>query len=77
MKIWVYSIDWRTRAVNILAEVVNEAEANKKIASFMLSMSDEDRVEFVRFHTLASTAVSREMEEASLRFCHKGEKVAG
>jgi hypothetical protein len=76
MKFWVYTIDWRTRAVNIIAEVVNEAEANKQIAKFLVELSAEDREEFLRFHTITSTTVSHEMKEAALRFCRKGEKVA-
>lgn len=67
MKFWVYTIDWRSRAVNIIGEVTNEAAANKLIEE----RKDQDG----KFFTSAWTPVSPEMDNSAQQFRRLGGKV--
>lgn len=76
MKYWVYLIDWRTRAVSIVAEVGSEAEGDLAIAKMFAEADPARRDELAKYFTAAVTLASAEMEEFSEKFVRKGERVA-
>lgn len=64
MKFWVYSIDWRYAAVEILAERTSESLANEFAAGYIASLPVAERDDFVTFKTLGVTPITPEIEAA-------------
>ncbi len=72
MKFWVYSIDWRSMAVMVVAECKNEREADIAHAKHIAEMSPEQLVDMAQFKTIATTAVSPEMVSDGEQFNRLG-----
>lgn len=64
MKFWVYSIDWRTAAVEILAERTSESLANEFSAGYIASLPVAERDDFVTFKTIGITPITPVIEAA-------------
>lgn len=64
MKFWVYAIDWRTAAVEILAERASESLANDFAAGYIVSLPVAERDDFVAFKTIGITPITQEIEAA-------------
>ena len=64
MKFWVYSIDWRTAAVEILAEMASESLANEFAAGYIASLPVAERDDFVTFSTIGITPITPVIEAA-------------
>lgn len=76
MKFWVYTIDWRTRAVSIVAEVGSEFDGSLAIRDMFGAASPERRDELTRYFTAAVTPLCADMEVFAQKFVLRGEEVA-
>ena len=68
MKIWVYQIDWRSMAIEVLFECKNTAEAERLHGQYLKGLTDEQLVDMTQFKTIGTTAVSAEMQSAAQQF---------
>ena len=68
MKFWVYAIDWRTMAIEIIREHGTKSEAEIAEAKYMAIMPKAELDDFVAFKTLNTTTVSNEMQVAVEEF---------
>ena len=76
MKFWLYQIDWRSLAVEVLAECNTEREAIAKHEHHIASLSKEQLLETVNYKTVARTPVSAEMEASREQFLRVNGRVA-
>lgn len=75
MKFWIYCIDWKSLAVEVIARCNSEREADAAYDAHIAQMTNEQRLEMVHFRTLAKTTASPEMEEALQQFLRIGGRV--
>lgn len=68
MRFWVYSIDWRSLAVNILAECASEQAGEAWITQYIESRTDEQRLDIAEYSTLGITPASPQMQFAVEQF---------
>ena len=68
MKFWVYSIDWRSMAIEIIAEATTEHAADIEHARHIASLTKSQLMEMAEFKTIAKTAVSPQMSAAVEQF---------
>lgn len=76
MKFWVYAIDWRSMAIEIISEHGSEREAEIAHAKYMAIMPKAELDDFVAFKTLNTTPVSNDMRAAVEQFKRLNGKVA-
>ena len=70
MKFWVYAIDWRSMAIEILAERPNVSLANAVAEGYIASLPVAERDDFVTFKTIGVTPVTPEIR-AIAQQCHR------
>lgn len=75
MKFWVYAVDWRNRAVSIVADVGSEEEGHNFIAKHFAEASKEQAQEHADYFSFAVTPVSLEMEFFAKKFVRPGESI--
>lgn len=68
MTFWVYAIDWRSMAIEIIAECKSERAAKVAMQLHIDEMTDAERADMVEFKTVATTTVSAEMLAAVEQF---------
>lgn len=68
MKIWVYIIDWRSLAIDVIAECKSEHDAELAHKRYRESLTDDQLIDVTQFKTIAATPVSPEMEAAVQQF---------
>lgn len=68
MKFWVYAIDWRSAAIEIIAEATTKEQAKAAHSAHLAAMTGEQIVDAVQFKTFAITPVSADMEAAVEQF---------
>lgn len=68
MTIWVYQIDWRSMAIEVLYECKNTADAERLHGQYLKGLTDEQLVDMTQFKTIGATAVSLEMQNAVEQF---------
>lgn len=68
MKFWVYAIDWRSMAIEIIGEYGTGEQAEIAKARYMMIMPKAELDDFVAFKTLNVTPVSNEMRAAVEQF---------
>lgn len=76
MKFWVYAIDWRSMAIEILAERPNGLLANAVAAGYIGELPVAERDDFVAFKTIGITPVTPDIEAAVQQFKRLNGKVA-
>ena len=74
MNFWVYKIDWRSRAVEIIGYAVNTKKADELITAYYAAIAKEQLDEFQAYHTIAYTPVSPQMTLANEQFHRLGGK---
>jgi hypothetical protein len=74
MMFWVYKIDWRSRAVEIVGYAINAAKADEMISVYFDSIPKDQLDEFQAYHTLAYTPASPQMDLANEQFNRLGGK---
>lgn len=70
MKFWVYAIDWRSMAIEILAERPNVSLANAVAEGYIASLPVAERDDFVTFKTIGVTPVTPEIQAVAQQ-CHR------
>jgi len=76
MKLWVYAIDWRSMAIEIIAERPNVSLANAVADGYVASLPVAERDDFVAFKTIGVTPVTPDIEAAVQQFKRLNGKVA-
>lgn len=76
MKFWLYQIDWRSLAVEVIAECKNNAEAIAKHEHHIASLSRDQLLDHINYKTVATTPVSAEMEACREQFLRVNGRVA-
>lgn len=68
MRFWVYSIDWRSLAVNVIAECTSEHAAEAAHAAYVDSLTGDALLDMIEYRTIAITPTSPQMEFAREQF---------
>lgn len=76
MKFWVYAIDWRSMAIEIIEEHSSDSRAQKFAGGYIASLPVAERDDFVAFKSLGVTPVSNDIEAAVQQFKRLNGKVA-
>jgi hypothetical protein len=76
MKFWVYAIDWRSMAIEILAERPNVSLANAVAAGYVASLPVAERDDFAAFKTVGVTPITPDIEAAVQQFKRLNGRVA-
>lgn len=76
MKFWVYAIDWRSMAIEILGEYPNYKQATKATEQFTEGLTPDQLVDCVAYKTIGVTPVSPEMQSAVDQFKRFNGRVA-
>jgi len=76
MKFWIYAIDWRSMAIEILGERTSSALASSFAAGYVESLPVAERDDFVAFKTIGVTPVTPDIEAAVQQFKRLNGKVA-
>jgi hypothetical protein len=74
MNFWVYKIDWRSRAVEIIGYAVNTTKADELITAYFKAIPQTQLDEFQAYHTVDYTPVSPQMNMANEQFNRLGGK---
>lgn len=70
MKFWVYAIDWRSMAIEILAERPNASLANAIADGYVASLPVAEHDDFVAYKTIGVTPVTPDIEAVAHQ-CHR------
>jgi hypothetical protein len=76
MKFWVYAIDWRSMAIEILGEYATDKMAHAAKVQYMEELPPTMLDELVKYKTLDFTPASPEMCESVLQFKRFNGRVA-
>jgi hypothetical protein len=76
MKFWVYAIDWRSMAIEIIEEHNNESGAQKFADGYVAGLPVAERDDFVAFKTIGITPVTPDIEAAVQQFKRLNGRVA-
>lgn len=77
MKFWVYAIDWRSMAIEIIAECASERKAIAAQEQYVAGLTKSQLMEMVSFKTIARTPASDDMQAAVEQFKRLSGRVAG
>ena len=61
MKFWVYAIDWRSMAIEIIAERDSERKAQGTLAKYLSDRTPEELQVMTAYKTLGTTPATPEM----------------
>jgi hypothetical protein len=76
MKFWLYAIDWRSMAIEILGEYASDIRAQAEAKEYLKELPDEHREDFLIYKTIGVTPVSPEMQSAVDQFKRFNGRVA-
>jgi len=77
MKFWIYAIDWRSMAIEILGERTSSALASQLAGGYVASLPVAERDDFVAFKTVGITPITPDIEAAVEQFKRLNGRVAG